>query len=850
MRIPVQKCKPLLWLIGAVLVVAGCSRRDDAPFGVQGNAEVYLSLELDKAENEQSLSKTTSQPTLDPYTDLAVYVINTHEDTLARWNSFQEVPSTLKFTPGAYKIVAEYKPQGTKIPSFDAYWYRGEEKFTIRAGDKLPIAVVARLAAAKVSVTFDESFDFYYKYYSVDIRTVGTDSLRFDKTETRSGFFEPGSVRLRFNLLTNDGKLLQYSPEPLAKANPADWYKLKLKVSSEQGNAQVIIVGTDDELNPEKDVTIEIPQYFLPKDKPTVTELQGFTNGQEQTLFEGEVSKWSVSANAPGGLSSFVIRMNDGETGALAQKLDGVTSVDLVALPADDPLRTKLKEAGFVWSDALNSPEDASVYTNVWLDFTDVMVANGAGTTVNYDFTVEMTDPYGQTPQTNHPCHVKATIKDAKVVFAPISHGNMWANRAFFTLQADYDLNTGKHPVLQYKKTAASDWNTAVEGEDVIFSMPDGGWMGSDGLYSAQYMLNGLQPNTEYEFRAVLNNKVIVPEQAVWTTEQTLGVPGLVNDGFESGWEMASVTTDLGVAVQAPPAGWATRNLLTTAQRELSINPDTGEGTVAVSDVSANNGTSLVPNPGNYSRKAVQLRTTAWGQGTYSNANVENKGSAVGIDGTTTPLLGKHGEVKQASKIRNTSAALLYLGTYGFDAASLSQQTYIYKWWRYYGTIPIFGEQVIWTETSFPYELYNGGETITEEGATFTSRPASLSFQYTLTPVSGSRGAYVRAELLAQDGTSIARTEWTSAVAQANMTTQTLRFNYTNTTTPAATLKLLFSSDADYTTVGTSGDATPPATPVVVMTTDGSPHVGNVMLIDNVTLGYDFPQNAPLKSGF
>lgn len=845
MRILKPKCN-LLWLIvWAVLVVAGCSRRDDTPFGQQGSAEVYLSLELDNAENEQSLSKTSSQPVLDPYTDLAVYVINTHEDTLARWASFNEVPSTLKFTPGAYKIVAEYKPQGTKIPGFDAYWYRGEEKFTIQAGDKLPIAVVARLAAAKVSVEFDESFDFYYKYYSVDVRTAGTDSLRFDKTESRCGFFEPGSVRLRFNLLTNDGQLLKYSPEPLAKANAADWYKLKLKVSSEQGNAQVIIVGTDDELNPEKDITIEIPQYFLPKDKPSITQLQGFTNGVEQNLFEGEVPVWSVAANVPGGLSSFVIRMNDGESGALAQKLGGVTSVDLVALPADDPLRTKLKEAGFVWSEALNSAEDASIFTNVWLDFTNVMVADGDGTTVNYDFTVEMTDPYGQTPETNHPCHVKATIKDPKVVFAPITQGNVWANRAFFTIQADYDLNTGKHPVLQYKKTSASDWNTAVEGTDVMFSMPDGGWMGSDGLYSALYMLKGLQPNTEYEFRVVLNSKVAVPEQPKWTTEQILGIPGLVNDGFESGWETASVTTALGVAVQVPPAGWATRNPLTTSQRALSVNPDTGEGEVPVSEVSANNGTSLVTNMANPMRKAVQLRTTAWGQGTYSNANVENPGSVSGIWGTGD-LIGKPGTVNQASAVRNTSAAILYLGNYAFNSNDLLQQTRVYEWYKYNKVI--LGQTwVKFQKTAFPYELYNGGETINESGISFTSRPASLSFQYTLTPVNGSKGAYVRAELLAQDGTTIANAEWTSAVAQPNMTTQTLRFNYTNTTTPAATLKLLFSSDADYATVGTSGDANIPASPVVVKQIDGSPHVGNVLLIDNVTLGYDFTDNAPLR---
>ena len=838
MRILKPKCN-LLWLIvWAVLVVAGCSRRDDTPFGQQGSAEVYLSLELDNAENEQSLSKTSSQPVLDPYTDLAVYVINTHEDTLARWASFNEVPSTLKFTPGAYKIVAEYKPQGTKIPGFDAYWYRGEEKFTIQAGDKLPIAVVARLAAAKVSVEFDESFDFYYKYYSVDVRTAGTDSLRFDKTESRCGFFEPGSVRLRFNLLTNDGQLLKYSPEPLAMANAADWYKLKLKVSSEQGNAQVIIVGTDDELNPEKDITIEIPQYFLPKDKPSITQLQGFTNGVEQNLFEGEVPVWSVAANAPGGLSSFVIRMNDGESGALAQKLGGVTSVDLVALPADDPLRTKLKEAGFVWSEALNSAEDASIFTNVWLDFTNVMVADGDGTTVNYDFTVEMTDPYGQTPETNHPCHVKATIKDPKVVFAPITQGNVWANRAFFTIQADYDLNTGKHPVLQYKKTSASDWNTAVEGTDVMFSMPDGGWMGSDGLYSALYMLKGLQPNTEYEFRVVLNSKVAVPEQPKWTTEQILGIPGLVNDGFESGWETASVTTDLGVAVQAPPAGWATRNPLTASQSQLSPDPTGNNGTVAVSEVSANNGTSLVANPGNYSRRAVQLRTTGWGRGCYSKAG----GDDAGYYGSLVFGTGKVGSSELGARVRNTSAGLLYLGTYQHTLASNVTET----WSFYEADFSGLTTKPYKTNISYEYESYDS-EVINESGAPFVSRPASLSFQYTLTPVSGSRGAYVRAELLAQDGTTIANAEWTSAVAQPNMTTQTLRFNYTNTTTPATTLKLLFSSDADYATVGTSGDANPPASPVVVKQIDGSPHVGNVLLIDNVTLGYDFTDNAPLR---
>ena len=366
-----------------------------------------------------------------------------------------------------------------------------------------------------------------------------------------------------------------------------------------------------------------------------------------------------------------------------------------------------------------------------------------------------------------------------------------------------------------------------------MFSMPDGGWMGSDGLYSALYMLKGLQPNTEYEFRVVLNSKVAVPEQPKWMTEQILGIPGLVNDGFESGWETASVTTDLGVAVQAPPAGWATRNPLTTSQVNLSPYPAGDGEQVAVSDVSANNGTMLVLNPGNYTRKAVQLRTTGWGRGCYSKSGGDDRGVADGFSG-------REGVNELGSRVRNASAGLLFLGDYSFSQPTAATE----QWWWYYA---------FWGAVFDSYKKYYdygydafAGEVI-KEGTAFTSRPASLSFQYTLTPVSGSRGAYVRAELLAQDGTTIANAEWTSAVAQPNMTTQTLRFNYTNTTTPATTLKLLFSSDADYATVGTSGDANPPASPVVVKQIDGSPHVGNVLLIDNVTLGYDFTDNAPLR---
>lgn len=815
----------VLMMIWATVLVAGCSKRN-IPFGEEGEAVVHLSVGLDTTENEQSISKT-SQPTLDPYQDLAVYIINTHEDTLARYASFNEVPSTLKFTPGAYKIVAEYKPEGSKIPAFDTYIYRAEEKFVIAAGDELDIALVAKLATAKISVEFDENFGFYYADYSVDIRTKGADSLRFEKDETRSGFFEPGSVRMRFNLVTDKGEELTFSPEPLAKADAADWYKLKLKVSSDQGSSQVIIIGTDDELNPEKDITVEIPRYFLPKDKPTVTPT-GFVSGVQQSVFEGEVPKWNYAAHVPGGVYSLVIRMNDGASGALASKLDGVTEIDLAALGAKDPMREKLRAAGFVWSEGLNSPEDAAISTDVWIDFTGCMTVSETGS-ATYDFGFELTDNYDQTPEVDNPCVVKAEIKSPTVLFSDIAEADIWAKRAFFTIKANYDILNGTHPVLQYRRTSSDSWNSAVEGSDVTVTALNGGVADEQGMFAAQYVLKGLQPGTEYEFRVMANEEGISPSQPVWTTEQALGVPGLVDGGFATGWNEEASTTALGVTVQAPPAGWATRNPLTTSQAALSQNPLGSGVDVAVSEVSANNGATLVTNPGNYVRKAVQLRTTAWGRGCYSKSGGDDKGWY----GSLLLGKGKVGSPELGARVRNTSAGILFLGTYSFSQPSNATET-----WEYYeADFSGLTTKPYTTKLDYVYDAFVAEEKT--EGAAFVSRPATLSFQYQFTPVAGTSGFYVRAALLAADGSQIAEATCTDATEQSAMSKRTLTFNYSDTSKPAATICLLFSSDADL-SVGTSGGMDIPASPLVVKQTNGDPHVGNMLLIDNVELGYDF----------
>ncbi len=609
----------------AAAAAVSCTERGEAPFGTTGDAEVCLSVGVDATENEQAISTKAGQPTLDPYKDLAVYVINTHEDTLARWASFDAVPATLRFTPGAYKVVAEYRPAGFDLPAFEAYLYRAEEKFVVRSGDRLQLDLVAKLAASKISVEFDPSFDHYYRSYSVDIRTVGVDSLRFKKGESRCGFFMPGSVRMRFNLVTQEGKELVFSPAPLAKAKAADYYKLKLKVTSTQGDAQVIVVGSDG-TNPEKEVMIEVPQYFLPKDKPEITSMKGFVSGASQSVFEGEVSQWSMAATVPGGISSFVIRMNDGASGVLGQKLGGVDAVDLAGLAADDPLRGLLKEAGFVWCEGLNSPEDAAIATNVWLDFTDAMVAQADGSAAQYDFNIELTDNYGQTPDDGGtgvcPCVVKAEIKIPTVLFEAPQPGDVWTAQTEFTVKTDYDAMSGVKPKLQYRRKTATEWNNTTEGDNVtVTAQPN-----DNGMYVLRYKMTGLQPGTDYVFRTETSGRYS-GEQAV-TMEADTQLPG-----FE--YTEESVLYGKKLIFNS----WQTRNPASAGQIQ--------SGNLGANELTCLNTTYLEQING---ESWVAMKTAYWGRAEY-RAYAWNAW--------------QHDPSKQ-----NITAGILYLGAYNYELSS------------------------------------------------------------------------------------------------------------------------------------------------------------------------------------
>ncbi len=787
-------------LVGIMLsVVAGCSRREETPFGAVGSALVDLRLGVDSVGGGEvsfgtgtAKGKTTTTKTdtgtdaigIDPHEDLAIYVINTKNDTLARWKNFNSLPSSkLKFTPGAYKIVAEYKPTGegggrVRFPSYDRYVYRAEDKFVIAAGDHRECNLVAGLACGKITVQFDESFSYHYPNYSVDVRTASAEFLNFKKGNTqRSGYFEPGTVRLRFHLITQDFNLLTFSPTPLPAIRAGEHYKVTIAVGADHGSAQVIVLRTETETHPAQEVEVEVPRYFLPKDAPTFS-TKGFASGVAQSVFEGEQAEWSLRTTVPGGISSFVLRIGDGDD-VLRGRLGlaaGQSTIDLAGLAADDPMRKRLQDEGFRWGEALNGPEEAAISTLAWVDFTGAMLAHKADhSAAHYDFSFELTDNYGQTLDPKA-VEVRATVAypDMKLV-EPVP-ADIWSSTAYFTVQANYDIFNGQHPTLQYRrKIDGAAWNDAVEGDNLTVTASSAGDAAGGRPYAVQYELTGLNQGSdigqdkgrEYEFRVVVNENRTSPVYAL-TTETR---PYLPNRNFNYYTEAALFGNRY-----VFEGGWATRNPATAGQMEQRY---------PANELSCKNTTYPEQIDG---EMWVAMKTAYWGRAEYWSFG--NK--------QTTP--------------KNITAGVFYLGNYSHklerEGIGTSPQPYYEVL-----TQEDLGRKIAWP-----------------------SRPTSLSLNYIFLPKEDDDNrdnGYICAAMYGADATG---TEVEIAKGEVYLdpysgkretaTPLTIKLDYSRTDVKATKIDVFFSSSEHY------GKDDNPAC-------NGGTYTGNILKIKDVRLNYE-----------
>ncbi len=603
-----MKLKNVLPLL--VVLALGC-RREKAdvlfPEG-EGSCEVAFQVKPDYTLHDMVLTRAQEQPALE---DFGVRLENTRAEVLREWK-YEEVPSLIKVVPGAYKLVAW---QGTDsiYPAFEAPYYYGETKMLLKEGDNLDTVVNVGLAAVKVAVAFDESFDFEYEDYFVEVKTTG-DSLRFLRDETRTGYFKPGNLRLRFGLkLRGENVYREFYPGAIGNVTAKSFCRMKLSAACENGALKQITITTDaSTIN--IPVEVDLPVFFLPKGAPKVT-LSGVENGGALETTEGVSRAATILVSAAGGLTELKVKTVSDTLLARGWPAE----VDLMS--ATEEQKAVLRENGLQWSEELDAKKE--VKSLVWVKFDQVVKGLNTAPRMTSEtrFAVATKDKFGQTGN-----EVDFGVQVAPPVFefaGEVGAGNVWAKRAVYDVK--YISEREEAPVVECQGNdgvwrTLETTRTASESEENVY----------------ECVGKGLASNTEYAYRVRLGGHTL--DAGRFRTEEELQVP---NAGMESWYsEDGKIWKELWItkgpywyywypwnASDVSTQGWNTINLKTT-NADWKYQYNAISGTMRTDD----------KHSGNY---AALIRTVGWGSGN----------SAVGL-----------------ANAANIDPGYLYLGNY--DAAA------------------------------------------------------------------------------------------------------------------------------------------------------------------------------------
>ena len=605
----------IVFLSCLAFFILACSKGkiDDFSEGEETSA-VSFALKTDYTLDEVVFTRSVSVPTEEEF---KVRIENTRAEVLKEWE-YGNLPSLIKVVPGSYKLVGWFGSD-TILPAFDRPYYYGETKITLKEGDVLDTIVPVKVAAAKVAITFDESFGYDYDDYFVDIKTVG-DSLHFLKNEKREGYFKPGKLRMRFGLKPKGSDIYyQFYPEAIAHVKAKEFYKMTLKAQTKNGALSGIAIETDSSTI-DIPVEVDLPPYFLPKKAPVVTFTADDMDAGNILTTEGVSKKAIVMITSAAGLTELKIKTTSDTLLARGWPAE----FDLMKATAEQ--KSLLKANGLDWSEDIDKND--TIRAAVWVNFNLVikLLNTAPGQTSISTFEILSKDRLNQN---GNDC--KFSVKIAPPIFEFVNtpgSGNVWAKRVLYDIKYVSETRT---PVVE------------CAGADGIWT-PIETVLTSTGTEFYECLGKGLNSATNYTFRIRLGGHIL--EAGNYTTEEARQIP---NSNFvdwysyERSYKYALLTQK--ITVWCPwkegetDVWWATRNTATTSQKTGYTN-----------SYCANNGTTSVTIDG---QKAVQIMTTAWG-------------------GWNTSLVNGGGTKK------NISAGLLFLGTYDYttdDSDYLTSET-------------------------------------------------------------------------------------------------------------------------------------------------------------------------------
>ena len=490
-----------------VLLTASCSRGEEALFEPgMGGVRIDLATELPETRADVAEGSLNTD-------EFKVELINSSGVIFKRWETFAEYKAQenegIHMNAGHYKVRATYGD--STASGWDAWFFMGEQEFDVKPQEMEALSVVCKMANVKVAVVYGENLRADYQDYTATVSN-SRGSLVFGKDCAEAGYLPVGTLSVNMELTDVSGKKLYYRSADVSAA-AGDFITLNLDTKAAPQGGMGLSLDVDYGTN-DKTVEVGISDLFLPAGEPELS-LTGFDAETGQLSFiegnnPGEASAtvtWDPKASP---IKSLILKTQSSyfeEHGLPAE-------VDLCSISSSD--KGLLLEHGLVFPEM--SGEMTAAMAKIQfedlaekLEFADDVEAN------SHTFIIEVTD------SKEHSATKTLTIvpQQASKSLSEIQPGNVWARRAYLTLNTDGDPSK---LAVQVKESGTELWYT-----------PEGTEYSVSGKTSSA-TVKGLKSNTKYAFRAVYNGFAAAeaPEMTTETEQQP------ENAGFEE-WSESTV---------------------------------------------------------------------------------------------------------------------------------------------------------------------------------------------------------------------------------------------------------------------------------------------------------------------
>lgn len=263
-----QFTKAIALMAVSAMTLTSCG--DEALWsGPSDEGAVKLNLTSDGRVMRQTRADDSQSPVVPDVSSFGVNFAKIDGTYSKSWNNVEAFNREKSFPIGDYKITATYGDLNRE--GFDNPCYSGSNDVHVSPGDESTVNVTATLANSMVSIRYKEEFTKLYSAYSAAVQTEGHEWVIFAQNEDRPAYVAPSEeVKLKLTLTNEAGDRVEIQPASF-RAEARHHYVVTIGVNGSVSYGDLALdIEFDDDVVAET-VPVSLGDELFSAPAPTIT---------------------------------------------------------------------------------------------------------------------------------------------------------------------------------------------------------------------------------------------------------------------------------------------------------------------------------------------------------------------------------------------------------------------------------------------------------------------------------------------------------------------------------------------------------------------------------------------------